>query len=123
MSFRGRAKIEWHIFLNDFLHLQGILHDTESKMEEFKDQLPAEDAAKMKEKCADVRLKLQVRGAVGVEKISLQKALYIVFVVLVRHSLPSKVSERIKIYLTSVFFVTGTTGFSCVICRLNVEHP
>jgi hypothetical protein len=40
--------------------LQGILHDTESKIEEFKDQLPAEDAAKMKEKCADVRLKLQV---------------------------------------------------------------
>jgi hypothetical protein len=40
--------------------VQGILHDTESKIEEFKDQLPADDAAKMKEKCADVRLKLQV---------------------------------------------------------------
>lgn len=28
-------------------------------MDEFKDQLPADDVAKMKEKCADVRLKLQ----------------------------------------------------------------
>ncbi len=27
------------------------------------DQLPAEDAAKMKEKCADVRLKLQVSSS------------------------------------------------------------
>merc|ERR1711892_260886 len=33
---------------------EGILHDTESKMDEFKDQLPSEDAAKMKEKIADV---------------------------------------------------------------------
>merc|ERR1712116_38992 len=29
---------------------EGVLHDTESKMDEFKDQLPAEDVAKMKEK-------------------------------------------------------------------------
>ena len=43
-----------------FMAMQGILHDTESKIEEFKDQLPADDAAKMKEKWADVRLKLQV---------------------------------------------------------------
>merc|ERR1712209_141596 len=28
---------------------EGVLHDTESKMDEFKDQLPAEDVAKMKE--------------------------------------------------------------------------
>merc|ERR1711887_425463 len=34
---------------------EGILHDTESKMEEFKDQLPSEDTAKMKEKIVEVR--------------------------------------------------------------------
>merc|ERR1712106_592753 len=38
---------------------EGILHDTESKMEEFKDQLPSEDAAKMKEVIVDVRGKLE----------------------------------------------------------------
>jgi len=37
---------------------EGILHDTESKMEEFKDQLPSEDAAKMKEKIVEVKDKL-----------------------------------------------------------------
>merc|ERR1712228_428472 len=37
---------------------EGILHDTESKMDEFKDQLPSEDTAKMKEKIAEVREKL-----------------------------------------------------------------
>merc|ERR1711892_1660791 len=40
---------------------EGILHDTESKMDEFKDQLPSEDAAKMKEKIADVKERLQIR--------------------------------------------------------------
>ena len=34
---------------------KGILHDTDSKMEEFKDQLPSEDVSKMKEKIAEVR--------------------------------------------------------------------
>merc|ERR1712244_99846 len=29
---------------------EGILHDTESKMDEFKDQLPSEDVSKMKDK-------------------------------------------------------------------------
>ena len=38
---------------------EGILHDTESKMDEFKDQLPSEDVAKMKEKITEVRDKLQ----------------------------------------------------------------
>ena len=38
---------------------EGILHDTESKMEEYKDQLPAEDVTKMKDKIAEVR------GALG----------------------------------------------------------
>jgi len=37
---------------------EGVLHDTESKMDEFKDQLPAEDVAKMKEKIAEVKDKL-----------------------------------------------------------------
>ena len=33
---------------------EAVLHDTESKMEEFKDQLPSEDVSKMKEKIAEV---------------------------------------------------------------------
>ena len=37
---------------------EGVLHDTESKMDEFKDQLPAEDVAKMKEKITEGRDKL-----------------------------------------------------------------
>ena len=37
---------------------EGILHDTESKMEEFKDQLPSEDVTNMKEKITEVRDKL-----------------------------------------------------------------
>merc|ERR1711978_742471 len=37
---------------------EGILHDTESKMEEFKDQLNAEDASKMKDQIKEVRDKL-----------------------------------------------------------------
>ena len=35
---------------------ESILHDTESKMEEFKDQLPSEDAAKMKEQITEVNV-------------------------------------------------------------------
>jgi len=38
---------------------EGVLHDTESKMEEFKEQLPSEDVTKMKEKIAEVRGKLE----------------------------------------------------------------
>merc|ERR1712136_514520 len=34
---------------------EGILHDTETKIEEYKDQVPAEDATKIKEKIAEVR--------------------------------------------------------------------
>merc|ERR1712242_315802 len=33
---------------------EGILHDTETKIEEYKDQVPAEDATKIKEKIAEV---------------------------------------------------------------------
>jgi len=38
---------------------EGVLHDTESKMDEFKDQLPSEDVTKMKEKIVEVRQKLE----------------------------------------------------------------
>jgi len=48
---------------------EGILHDTESKMEEFKDQLPSEDTAKMKEKIVEVRDKLQDKENMDPEEI------------------------------------------------------
>merc|ERR1711997_218196 len=48
---------------------ESILHDTESKMEEFKDQLPSEDAAKMKEKIVEVRDKLQDKENMDPEDI------------------------------------------------------
>ena len=48
---------------------EGILHDTESKMDEFKDQLPSEDAAKMKEKMVEVRDKLQDKENMDPEDI------------------------------------------------------
>jgi len=48
---------------------EGILHDTESKMEEFKDQLPSEDVAKMKEKIVEVRDKLQDKENMDPEDI------------------------------------------------------
>merc|ERR1711863_101195 len=37
---------------------EGILHDTESKVEEFKDQLPSEDVEKIKTQITEVREKL-----------------------------------------------------------------
>ena len=48
---------------------EGILQDTESKMEEFKDQLPSEDATKMKEKIVEVRDKLQDKENMDLEDI------------------------------------------------------
>merc|ERR1712001_306902 len=48
---------------------EGILHDTESKMEEFKDQLPSDDTAKMKEKIVEVRDKLQDKENMDPEDI------------------------------------------------------
>merc|ERR1711970_1313038 len=48
---------------------EGVLHDTESKMEEFKDQLPSEDVAKMKEKIAEVRVKLENKDSMDPEEI------------------------------------------------------
>jgi len=48
---------------------EGILHDTESKMDEFKEQLPSEDVAKMKEKIQEVRDKLQDKENMDPEDI------------------------------------------------------
>merc|ERR1712154_369685 len=48
---------------------EGILHDTESKMEEFKDQLPAEDATKMKDQIKEVREKLANKDEMDPEEI------------------------------------------------------
>merc|ERR1711981_99639 len=48
---------------------EGVLHDTESKMEEFKDQLPAEDVAKMKEMVTEVRDKLADKDNMDGEQI------------------------------------------------------
>lgn len=48
---------------------EGVLHDTESKMDEFKDQLPSEDVSKMKEKIAEVREKLANKETMEPEAI------------------------------------------------------
>merc|ERR1711953_566999 len=48
---------------------EGVLHDTESKIDEFKDQLPAEDVAKMKEKITEVRDKLADKDNMDGEQI------------------------------------------------------
>jgi molecular chaperone DnaK len=48
---------------------EGVLHDTESKMDEFKDQLPSEDVSKMKEKIAEVRDKLANKETMEPEAI------------------------------------------------------
>jgi len=48
---------------------EGVLHDTESKMDEFKDQLPSEDVSKMKEKIAEVRTKLENKDSMEPEAI------------------------------------------------------
>merc|ERR1712157_75753 len=48
---------------------EGILHDTESKMEEFKDQLNAEDASKMKDQIKEVRDKLANKDSMDPEEI------------------------------------------------------
>ena len=47
----------------------GSLHDTESKMEEFKKQLLSEDVAKMKEKIQKAREKLQDKENMDPEDI------------------------------------------------------
>ncbi len=47
----------------------GILHDTETKMEEYKDQLPADETKKIKEKIAEVREKLAKKDEMDPEEI------------------------------------------------------
>merc|ERR1711997_1030933 len=48
---------------------EGILHDTETKIEEYKDQLPAEDVTKIKEKITEVRDKLANKDSMDPEEI------------------------------------------------------
>jgi len=48
---------------------EGVVHDTESKMDEFKDQLPAEDVEKMKTQIAEVREKLANKDNMTGEEI------------------------------------------------------
>ena len=48
---------------------EGILHDTETKMEEYKDQLDSEEVNKMKEKIAEVREKLANKDEMDPEDI------------------------------------------------------
>merc|ERR1719150_773625 len=48
---------------------EGILHDTETKMEEYKDQLDSEEVAKMREKINEVRDKLANKEEMDPEEI------------------------------------------------------
>lgn len=48
---------------------EGIIHDTETKMEEFKDQLPSEECAKLKEHIVKVRDLLSKKDTETVESI------------------------------------------------------
>merc|ERR1712241_1586136 len=48
---------------------EGVLHDTESKMEEYKDQLPAEDVTKMKTQIQEVREKLANKECMAAEEV------------------------------------------------------
>merc|ERR1711944_164210 len=48
---------------------EGVLHDTETKMDEFKDQLPAEDVTKMKDQIKEVRDKLTNKDNMSGEEI------------------------------------------------------
>ena len=48
---------------------EGILHDTESKMEEFKDQLESSEVQKMKDQITDVREKLAKKDEMDPEEI------------------------------------------------------
>jgi len=48
---------------------EGILHDTETKVEEYKDQLPAEDVTKIKDKIAEVREALTNKDSMDPEEI------------------------------------------------------
>ena len=56
-----------HIFPN--FSAEGVLHDTESKVEEFKDQLPSEDVQKIKTQISEVREKLADKDNMTGEEI------------------------------------------------------
>merc|ERR1719150_1595909 len=48
---------------------EGILHDTETKIEEYKDQLDSEEATKMKDQIKEVREKLENKDSMDPEEI------------------------------------------------------
>merc|ERR1712110_343948 len=48
---------------------EGVLHDTESKMDEYKDQLPTEDVTKMTDQIKEVREKLANKDEMSGEEI------------------------------------------------------
>ena len=48
---------------------EGVLHDTETKMEEYKDQLPADEVTKIKDLITEVREKLANKDAMTAEEI------------------------------------------------------
>jgi molecular chaperone DnaK len=48
---------------------EGILHDTETKIEEYKDQLPVEDVTKIKDKITEVRYILTKKDSMDPEEI------------------------------------------------------
>merc|ERR1712226_562698 len=48
---------------------EGVLHDTESKLDEYKDQVPAEDVAKMKDQIKEVKEKLANKDEMSGEEI------------------------------------------------------
>merc|ERR1711879_861284 len=48
---------------------EGVLHDTETKLEEYKDQVPAEDVTKMKDRIKEVREKLANKDEMSGEEI------------------------------------------------------
>lgn len=50
-------------------HAEGIVHDTESKMEEFKDQLPSEECSKLRDQIAQVREMLANKDSKSPEDI------------------------------------------------------
>merc|ERR1711988_1555120 len=49
---------------------EGVLHDTETKLEEYKDQVPAEDVTKMKDQIKEVREKLANKDEMSGEEIN-----------------------------------------------------
>ena len=56
-------------FTHIFIAAEGVLHDTESKVEEFKDQLPSDDVQKIKTQIAEVREKLADKDNMTGEEI------------------------------------------------------